>query len=54
MPWKHEVPNTIDDILVTRQATLQAEWANAERLEEIARVLNELCVLLDERLTPPA
>ncbi len=54
MPWKHETPNTLDDILVTRQATLQPEWAIAERLEEIARVLNQLCVLLDERLTPPA
>lgn len=52
--WKHPVPPTVDDIEVTRQASLQAEWATAERLEEIAQQLNDLWILLDRHLNPPA
>jgi len=51
--WRHLIPSNID-INVTRQATLKPGWAIAERLEEIALVLNEISNLLDERLAPPA
>ena len=48
--WKHPTPDTIDTIEVTRQATLQPEWAIAERLETIAALLERIA----DTLNPPA
>jgi hypothetical protein len=53
MLWKHEIPNTIDDIQVTRQATLQPEWAIAERLETICALLERIADAIAP-ITPPA
>lgn len=48
--WAHPIP----DRHHFAYSEPQAAWAVAERLEQIARLLNELCVLLNKRLNPPA
>jgi hypothetical protein len=50
MGFQYEIPDPRTLSIIPPSDT--ASWATAERLEEIARLLSELCTLIEQQGTP--